>query len=80
MLNVENYENLVIGSGLAGKFSARTLAEAGRRVALVERGMLGGACPNVACLPSKNMIHSARVVALVRSAAENIEPRQTACD
>ncbi len=52
MSNVETYENLVLGSGIAGKFMAWTMAEAGRRTALVERTVLGGACPNVACLRS----------------------------
>ena len=56
MPSIEKYENLVIGSGGAGKFMAWTTAGAGRRTALVERGALGGACPNVACLPSKNLI------------------------
>src|SRR5437868_2630949 len=67
---VEQYENLVIGSGEAGKHMAWTLATLGQRTAIVERGRIGGACPNVACLPSKNVIHSAKVVSLVRRAAE----------
>jgi pyruvate/2-oxoglutarate dehydrogenase complex dihydrolipoamide dehydrogenase (E3) component len=46
------------------------MAGAGRRTALVERGALGGACPNVACLPSKNIIYSAKVISLARRAAE----------
>ena len=70
MSNVETYENLVIGSGGAGKLIAWTLSGAGRRVALVERGALGGACPNVACLPSKNIIYSARVISLAKRGAE----------
>jgi pyruvate/2-oxoglutarate dehydrogenase complex dihydrolipoamide dehydrogenase (E3) component len=70
MPNIERYENLVIGSGGAGKFIAWTMAGAGRRTALVEREALGGACPNVACLPSKNIIYSAKVAALARHGAE----------
>ncbi len=70
MPSIEKYENLVIGSGGAGKFMAWTMAGASRRTALVERGLLGGACPNVACLPSKNIIYSARVIALARRSAE----------
>jgi pyruvate/2-oxoglutarate dehydrogenase complex dihydrolipoamide dehydrogenase (E3) component len=70
MSNIERYENLVIGSGEAGRYTAWTLAEAGHRTALVERRVLGGACPNVACLPSKNVIYSARVIALARRGAE----------
>src|ERR1700719_4301458 len=70
MSNIEKYENLVIGSGGAGKFIAWTMGEAGRRTAMVERGLLGGACPNVACLPSKNIIYSAKVISLARRGAE----------
>ena len=70
MSNIEKYENLVVGSGGAGKFIAWTMTEAGRRTAMVERRALGGACPNVACLPSKNMIYSAKVVSLARRGVE----------
>jgi pyruvate/2-oxoglutarate dehydrogenase complex dihydrolipoamide dehydrogenase (E3) component len=70
MANLERYENLVIGSGGAGKFVAWTLADAGHRIAMVERRALGGACPNVACLPSKNIIYSAKVASLARRGAE----------
>jgi pyruvate/2-oxoglutarate dehydrogenase complex dihydrolipoamide dehydrogenase (E3) component len=70
MSNTEHYENLVIGSGAAGKLISWTMAGAGHRTALIERGALGGACPNVACLPSKNIIHSAKVVSLARRGAE----------
>ncbi len=70
MSNIENYEILVLGSGGAGKFVAWTLAKEGHRTAMVERGPLGGACPNVACLPSKNMVYSAKVISLARRGAE----------
>ncbi len=70
MANVEKIENLVIGSGGSGKFVGWTMAGAGRRTAMIERGALGGACPNVACLPSKNIIYSAKVAALARRGAE----------
>jgi pyruvate/2-oxoglutarate dehydrogenase complex dihydrolipoamide dehydrogenase (E3) component len=70
MSEVEKYENLVLGSGGAGKFAAWTMGQAGRRTALIERGALGGACPNVACLPSKNIIYSAKVISLARRGAE----------
>lgn len=70
MSNIEKYENLVVGSGGAGKFIAWTMTETGRRTAMVERRALGGACPNVACLPSKNMIYSAKVVSLARRGVE----------
>jgi pyruvate/2-oxoglutarate dehydrogenase complex dihydrolipoamide dehydrogenase (E3) component len=69
MANVERYDDLIIGSGIAGKFIAWT-GEARRRTAIVERGLLGGSCPNVACLPSKNMIWSAKVISLARRGIE----------
>jgi len=62
--DIERYENLVLGNGTAGKYLAWTLAKAGRQTAIVERKYLGGACPNIACLPSKNMIYSAKVASL----------------
>ncbi len=70
MSNIENYEIIVLGSGGSGKFVAWTLAKEGHRTAMVERGPLGGACPNVACLPSKNMVYSGRVISLARRGAE----------
>src|ERR1700732_607851 len=70
MAEIEEYEILIIGSGEAGKYLAWTMAKAGRRTAVVERGLIGGSCPNIACLPSKNIIHSAKVAELTRRAAE----------
>jgi pyruvate/2-oxoglutarate dehydrogenase complex dihydrolipoamide dehydrogenase (E3) component len=70
MSDVEHYEILVLGSGEAGKYITWTMAKAGHRTAMVERKWLGGSCPNVACLPSKNVIYSARVAALAKRGAE----------
>jgi len=64
-MSVEQFQNLVIGSGVAGKIIAWTLAKRGQRTIVVERAMIGGSCPNVACLPSKNVIYSAKAVSLV---------------
>src|SRR5262249_44523441 len=61
---------LVLGSGTGGKLVAWQMAKAGRRTAVVERKWIGGSCPNIACMPSKNEISSARVAHLVRHAAE----------
>jgi pyruvate/2-oxoglutarate dehydrogenase complex dihydrolipoamide dehydrogenase (E3) component len=69
MANVERYDDLIIGSGIAGKFAAWT-RDSRRRTVIVERGLLGGACPNVACLPSKNLIWSAKVISLARRGME----------
>ncbi len=64
-MNVEQFQNLIIGSGVAGKILAWTLAKQGQPTVVVERAMIGGSCPNVACLPSKNVVHSAKAVSLV---------------
>jgi pyruvate/2-oxoglutarate dehydrogenase complex dihydrolipoamide dehydrogenase (E3) component len=64
-MSVEHFQNLIIGSGVAGKLIGWTLASRGQKTVVVERAMVGGSCPNVACLPSKNVIHSAKVMALV---------------
>lgn len=70
MPDVTHYKNLVLGSGEAGKYLAWTLAKAGERTAVVERRWIGGSCPNIACLPSKNVIYSAKVASLFHRAAE----------
>ena len=70
MPDVERYEILILGSGEAGKYLAWTMASEGYRTALVERRWLGGSCPNVACLPSKNFIYSAKVASLARRGTE----------
>jgi pyruvate/2-oxoglutarate dehydrogenase complex dihydrolipoamide dehydrogenase (E3) component len=57
----EEYDVLILGSGAGGKLIAWTLGKKGMKVAVVERKYIGGACPNIACLPSKNVIQSAKV-------------------
>jgi pyruvate/2-oxoglutarate dehydrogenase complex dihydrolipoamide dehydrogenase (E3) component len=61
MAEPEEYDLVVLGSGEAGKYLAWTLATEGKRTAVIERQYLGGSCPNIACLPSKNIIHTAKV-------------------
>ena len=68
-MSTEHYQNLIIGSGVAGKIMAWTLARQGQKTVVVERSMVGGSCPNVACLPSKNVIYSAKAVSLVHPTA-----------
>jgi pyruvate/2-oxoglutarate dehydrogenase complex dihydrolipoamide dehydrogenase (E3) component len=65
IMTIEHFQNLVIGSGVAGKILTWTLASQGQKTVVVERAMVGGSCPNVACLPSKNVIYSAKAVSLV---------------
>ena len=57
----EEYDVVVLGSGEAGKYIAWTLARKGKRSVVIERKYIGASCPNIACLPSKNIIHSAKV-------------------
>jgi pyruvate/2-oxoglutarate dehydrogenase complex dihydrolipoamide dehydrogenase (E3) component len=66
----EEYDLVVIGSGEGSKFLAWTLARQRQRVAMIEHKWIGGSCPNIACLPSKNIIHSAKVASYVSRAAE----------
>jgi pyruvate/2-oxoglutarate dehydrogenase complex dihydrolipoamide dehydrogenase (E3) component len=69
-IEIEHYEILVIGSGEAGKHATWTFAQAGHRTAVVERKYVGGSCPNIACLPSKNVIRSAKANWFARHGAE----------
>src|SRR5215472_14091145 len=64
MSEPEKYDVVVFGSGTGGKLIAWTMASEGKRTASIERKYIGGACPNIACLPSKNVIHSAKVASL----------------
>lgn len=70
MSAAERVKNLVIGGGEAGKYIAWELAAKGERVVVIERELVGGSCPNIACLPSKNVIRSAEVAHLARHASE----------
>jgi pyruvate/2-oxoglutarate dehydrogenase complex dihydrolipoamide dehydrogenase (E3) component len=68
MTQPEKYDDLVVGSGEGGKYLAWHLARSGRRTAVVERRWIGGSCPNINCLPSKNEIWSAKVADLIEHA------------
>ncbi len=66
----EQFEALILGSGFGGKLLAWHLAQSGRRTTVVERRWIGGSCPNIACLPSKNEIWSARIAHQAHHAAQ----------
>ena len=66
----EQFDVLVLGSGTGGKLIAWHMAQSGRRTAVVERRWVGGSCPNIACMPSKNEISSAKVAQLARHGGE----------
>jgi len=70
MPETDHYEILVIGSGEAGKQLTWTMAQSGHRTAVVERKYIGGSCPNIACLPSKNVIRSSKAHWFARHGAE----------
>ena len=69
-MSPEEYDVVVLGSGAAGKLIGWTLAKEGMKIAVIERKYVGGACPNIACLPSKNIIHSAKVASYFRRSEE----------
>jgi pyruvate/2-oxoglutarate dehydrogenase complex dihydrolipoamide dehydrogenase (E3) component len=66
----QRYEIVIVGTGEGSKFLAWTVSRQGRRVAVIERKYIGGSCPNIACLPSKNVIHSAKVASYFRRSEE----------
>ena len=61
---------MILGGGTGGTIAAWTFTGQGQRVAAIDRKYVGGSCPNIACLPSKNIIHSAKVAAYVRRSDE----------
>ncbi len=64
------YDAIIIGSSRAAVYLSLSLAQAGRRTALVERDLVGGTCLNIGCTPTKAMVASARVAHLANRAAE----------
>ena len=70
MAQLEQFDVVVLGSGQGGQLIVWQLARAGRRTALVERRWIGGSCPNIACMPSKTEIWSARVAHLADQGAQ----------
>ena len=62
----EEFDLVILGGGTGSTIAAWTFAALGQRVAVIDRKYIGGSCPNIACLPSKNIIHSAKVASYVR--------------
>src|SRR5215813_13892764 len=67
---LKEYDVVILGGGTGSTIAAWTFAGEGKRVAVVDRKYIGGSCPNIACLPSKNVIHSAKVASYFRRSAE----------
>jgi pyruvate/2-oxoglutarate dehydrogenase complex dihydrolipoamide dehydrogenase (E3) component len=68
MSEPEHFDVVILGSGQGGKLLAWHMGQSGKRTAVVERRWVGGSCPNIACMPSKNEIWGARVAYLVHHA------------
>src|SRR5258708_39665444 len=66
----EEYDLVILGGGTGSTIAAWTFARQGQRVAAIDRKYVGGSCPNIACLPSKNIIHSAKVASYFRRSEE----------
>src|SRR5436189_4251532 len=66
----EEFDLVILGGGTGSTIAAWTFAGEGKQVAVVERKYIGGSCPNIACLPSKNIIHSAKVASYFRRSTE----------
>jgi len=66
----EEFDLVILGGGTGSTVAAWAFAGEGKRVAVVDRKYIGGSCPNIACLPSKNVIHSAKVVDYFRRSKE----------
>jgi pyruvate/2-oxoglutarate dehydrogenase complex dihydrolipoamide dehydrogenase (E3) component len=67
---LKTYDAIVVGSGQGGVPLATNLADQGWRVALIEKGQLGGSCINYGCTPTKTMVSSARIAQAARRAPE----------
>jgi pyruvate/2-oxoglutarate dehydrogenase complex dihydrolipoamide dehydrogenase (E3) component len=66
----DTYNLVIIGAGPAGLVAARGAAALGAKVALIERGLLGGDCLNMGCVPSKAIIRTSRLYAEMRAAED----------
>ena len=75
-MSVEEYDLVILGGGTGSTVAAWTFAAEGQRVAVIERRYIGGSCPNIACLPSKNIIHSAKIASYVRRSEEFGVPKR----
>lgn len=69
-MNVEEYDRVILGGGTGATLAAWIFAGEGKRVAVIERKYIGGSCPNIACLPSKNVLHSAKIASYFRRGEE----------
>src|ERR1700682_1739529 len=66
----QRFDAIVIGTGQAGPPLAVRLGNAGRKIAIIERKLIGGTCVNNGCIPTKTLIASARTAHVARRAAD----------
>jgi pyruvate/2-oxoglutarate dehydrogenase complex dihydrolipoamide dehydrogenase (E3) component len=66
----QQFDAIVIGSGQSGPSLVERFAQAGQRVAIIERKYFGGTCVNTGCVPTKTLVASAYVAHMARRAAE----------
>src|ERR1700682_4873324 len=66
----QRFDAIVIGTGQAGAPLAVRLGNAGRKIAIIERKLVGGTCVNNGCIPTKTLIASARAAHVARHAAD----------
>ncbi|HEY1808201.1 MAG TPA: FAD-containing oxidoreductase [Acidobacteriaceae bacterium] len=66
----QSFDAIVVGAGQAGPSLAHRLAKAGRKIAIVERGLFGGTCVNTGCTPTKAMVASAHAAHLARRGSD----------
>jgi pyruvate/2-oxoglutarate dehydrogenase complex dihydrolipoamide dehydrogenase (E3) component len=73
-MSTETFDAVVVGAGPGGEVAADRLIKAGRKVALVERELLGGECAYWACIPSKTLLRPTEARAEAARAAGSSEP------
>lgn len=66
----ENFDAIIVGAGQAGPFLAARLPDAGQKVALIERHLVGGTCVNYGCIPTKTLVASAHAAHVARRGAD----------
>src|SRR5262249_28308447 len=66
----EEFDLVILGGGTGSTVAAWTFAGERKRVAVIDRKYIGGSCPNISCLPSKNIIHSAKMSAYLSRSKE----------
>ena len=65
----ERFDIAVIGAGPGGYVAAIKAAQTGKSVALIEKGLLGGTCLNVGCIPTKTLLSGAEVLHKIKDAS-----------